>query len=213
MKNEDGEFDSHGWVKLAYRFSTETLDDIATLKPHLGRGQRLTDMQALQRKLPASFKAELESYGFLPIPNRAVGFIKTKDKNWSLPWHQDRVIAMPSKQNLAAYSNWSRKSGIWHCEPLVQVLRNMAFAYIAFDDMPHGRGGLELAEGTHLDGIIENIEIDDIVKNKTITKPNLMRGDVLLISALTLHRSATLSGSDVRRALRLDFERRNHDYT
>lgn len=143
--------------------------------------------------------------GFNPTPVRAVVFEKSHSQNWALPWHQDRVIIMSDRTDDAAYSNWSKKDGVWHCEPPISKLQNMAFAYIALDSVAAGAGGLELAEGTHRHGRVAAFDIDDCIANATIATPSLKAGDALLIHALTLHRSVSLNNSLRRRALRLDF--------
>lgn len=110
-----------GWTRLPYQFSVPVLDRLTALNIHEGRGRRLSDMVRLHELLPQAFKNELRRLDFNPVPNRAVGFVKSKDKNWSLPWHQDRVIAMPRKLDSPAYENWSQKSGVWHCEPKTET--------------------------------------------------------------------------------------------
>jgi len=207
MKNGGGDLNIKGWARLPFRFSAAELDKLSKLGPHIGRGQRLTDMQALAKALPEGFRDCIADLGFQTRPNRAIGFVKSKDSNWSLPWHQDRVIAMPEKIDDPQYSNWTRKSGIWHCEPSAKLLRHMAFAYIAFDSVGTGQGGLEIAEGTHRFEKIDAKNIASHIHGSNIARPNLERGEVLLISALTLHRSAVLSEHKERRALRLDFDR------
>lgn len=207
MKSAGGDLGLKGWTRLPVKFKARELEQLSKLGPHIGRGQRLTHMQALANALPEGFRDCVASLGFQTRPNRAIGFVKSKETNWSLPWHQDRVIAMPEKIDDPQYSNWTCKSGIWHCEPSAKLLRHMAFAYIAFDSVGAGQGGLEIAEGTHRFGKIDAKNIASHIHGSNIARPNLERGEVLLISALTLHRSAVLSEHKERRALRLDFDR------
>ena len=111
-----------GWTRLSYQFDADKLKALSDLRPHIDRGQRLADMAVLASRLPESFKSELSQMGFNPAPLRAVGFNKSSDENWSLPWHQDRIVAMPRKDPDPRFKNWSRKSGIWHCEPPPDML-------------------------------------------------------------------------------------------
>jgi ectoine hydroxylase-related dioxygenase (phytanoyl-CoA dioxygenase family) len=143
--------------------------------------------------------------GFDPTPIRAVFFEKSSSLNWSLPWHQDRVVIMSDRTDDPTYSNWSKKEGFWHCEPPISTLKEMAFAYIALDSIASGSGGLELAEGTHNHGRITAPDINNCIANTNIATPTLKTGDVLFVQALTLHRSVSLKGAQRRRALRLDF--------
>ncbi|MEP3655859.1 MAG: phytanoyl-CoA dioxygenase family protein [Litorimonas sp.] len=162
-------------------------------------------MIELSNTLPDGFKKSLAEFGFNASPLRAVGFNKSSDSNWSLPWHQDRVIAVPHKTDAPEFKNWSRKSGVWHCEPPAFVLAQIAFAYIVFDDVKDGMGGLELAERSHRHGIVPEKNIAKFVNLSKIVCPSMVTGDVLLVSAMTLHRSALIKTDMRRRALRVDF--------
>ena len=103
------------------------------------------------------------------------------------------------------FKNWSRKSGIWHYEPSPSVLAQMAFTYIAFDKVSDGQGGLELAESTHKFGTICSNNIDSYIEGTKTVCPNIQAGEVLIISAMTLHRSTPMKMSGTRRTLRIDF--------
>lgn len=194
-----------GWTRLSYQFSEQDLGGLSSLNIHEGRGRRLPNMPELDTVLPDGFKDSLRNLGFDTMPNRAVGFVKSKDHNWSLPWHQDRVVAMSEKSDNPAYKNWSRKSGVWHCEPETKILQDMAFAYIAFDSLDESSGGLQIAEATHLSGKIPEHDIKSSVDSANCVLLTMARGDILLISALTLHRSAPTQEPVFRRTFRMDF--------
>jgi hypothetical protein len=204
-KVNGADLNREGWTRLPFQFSEQELDRLSSLDIHEGRGQRLSNMQLLHETLPTEFKVELGKRDFNTLPNRAVGFVKAKDNNWSLPWHQDRIVAMSQKFDADAYENWTRKSGVWHCEPNTEILRNMAFAYVAFDQLDATSGGLQIAEGTHHHGKIAKSDIESSVETANIVLPEMQRGEVLLISALTLHRSAPTLLPERRRTLRVDF--------
>ncbi len=205
MKHFAGDLVHNGWMRLPFQFSSNELDTLSELDPHIGRGQRLLDMQAVTEALPLKFKNCLQHFGFIPTPNRAIGFAKSQKANWSLPWHQDRVIAMSKRNEDPVFTNWTCKSGLWHCEPTEEILQKMAFAYIAFDDIKDGMGRLELAEGSHKFGKITEADIPLRLHSSTLVKPDMSPGDVIIISALTLHRSAVMTGIGRRRTLRLDY--------
>ena len=205
MMADGDRFQKKGWMRLPFQFDAVELQALSTLNPHIGRGQRLTNMSDMAAKLPSGFKVALSEFGFDPTPLRAVGFNKSIKSNWSLPWHQDRVIAIAEKTANPNFKNWSRKSGIWHCEPKPAILAQMAFAYIAFDDIDAGMGGLELAEGTHKFGTICSNNIDSYIEGTKTVCPNIQAGEVLIISAMTLHRSTPMKMSGTRRTLRIDF--------
>ena len=50
-------------------------------------------------------------------PVRAILFDKTARTNWSLAWHQDRVIAVQRRMDVEGFGPWSRKHGALHVAP------------------------------------------------------------------------------------------------
>ncbi len=135
-------YTQRGWARLAFQFDHIALATLSSFDPHVGNGQRLSELDAIHDVLPSAFKTELEAFGYNARPKRAVGFTKTREQNWSLPWHQDRVIVMTERSDDPAFTHWTRKSGLWHCEPPASVLKNMGFPYIAFDSVEAGEGGI-----------------------------------------------------------------------
>ena len=198
-------FAVNGWTKLTTQLSgpdvAKLIDDVSAAQG----SRRLQNMTALERHLTPELKTELRSHGLRPTPIRGVSFIKTKAENWSLPWHQDRVVAMAKRHSDAGYTNWSSKSGIWHCEPPLDQLEKIAFLYIALDTVTARSGGIELARGSHHLGKIQAADIAKAVQGTKCDAPLLSTGESLLVSALTLHRSRANQTENPRRAIRLDF--------
>jgi phytanoyl-CoA dioxygenase PhyH len=138
-------------------------------------------------------------------PVRVVAFEKTEQSNWSLPWHQDRVIAVREKHEVAGFSTWSRKGDVWHCEPPLPYLDRMMFARLHIDAANETNGGLELALGTHKLGRVSAAEAHSRAQQAICEMCVAEAGDVLLAKALTLHRSQSSSVTRQRRAIRIDF--------
>lgn len=201
-KMPDNGLSQRGWLQLPVRLKVDELDSLWDHLSVNGAGHRIKNPEALS--LPTSLKDALTHFRYEPVVRRAVAFDKSSDANWSLPWHQDRVIVRANRTNDPTLTNWTRKDGLWHCEPEEAVLRRIAFAYIALDAVARGSGGLELAEQTHRFGRIEAADIEARVSDANLVAPGLEPDDVLLVEALTLHRSQLLSGTSRRRALRLD---------
>lgn len=209
MNDREGSLSEKGWMKLRFQFSEKELAHLERLNPFDGRGRRLSNMDALNQSLPHGFLNTLAATGFSPTALRAVGFNKSPELNWSLPWHQDRVIAMADRIDDPSLTNWTQKDGTWHCEPSVDILKNMAFAYIAFDAVTPRSGGLELSEGTHNLGKVRQTNTEKVVDLHPNVAPTLARGECLLIFALTLHRSSRNETLSPRRALRIDIKKQN----
>jgi ectoine hydroxylase-related dioxygenase (phytanoyl-CoA dioxygenase family) len=136
---------------------------------------------------------------------RAVIFNKSKSENWYIPWHQDRVIAVKQKQDLDGYSSWTDKAGTWHVEPPIEMLEKMFFARIHLDDTDERNGCLEVALRTHELGKIRAEDVGEVVAHAPVEMCRANRGDVLLVKALTLHRSQKAKADTDRRTLRIDY--------
>ena len=136
---------------------------------------------------------------------RLVAFDKSTQTNWALPWHQDRVIAIEDALSAPGFSNLSKKSGIWHCEPPVSLLKTMIFARVHFSRNDAETGAMEISLGSHKFGKVSASEIDAVVRQLPTETCTAERGDVLFVKALTLHRSSASSSMQSRAALRVDF--------
>jgi Phytanoyl-CoA dioxygenase (PhyH) len=141
------------------------------------------------------------------IPVRVVAFNKSETENWALPWHQDRVIAVKERVEVPGYSNWTRKAGVWHVEPPIELLERMIFARVHLDAATPDNGALELALGTHALGRVADADVARRVTDNG-QDPELClanRGDILFAAALTLHRSRASRSAAARRAARIDY--------
>jgi len=138
-------------------------------------------------------------------PVRIVAFNKTAEGNWGVPWHQDRVIAVRQRHDIASCKNWSKKAGVWHCEPPVSILSEMLFVRIHLDDQGEENGAMEIALGSHKAGVQSAEEIARSISGYKTEICEASRGDVLVLKMLLLHRSRPSSLRTSRRALRVDY--------
>lgn len=138
-------------------------------------------------------------------PVRVVFFNKRQDNNWTLPWHQDRVIALRERVETPGFANWTNKAGVWHAEPPIELLERMIFARIHLDGADEDNGCLQLALGTHRRGKIAAADAESIANAAPIESCTAKRGDVLFAKALILHRSSPSRSGASRRALRIDY--------
>ena len=138
-------------------------------------------------------------------PVRVVAFNKTEASNWTLPWHQDRVVALRERIETPDFSNWTKKSGIWHAEPPIELLERMIFARIHLDPSDAENGCLQVALGTHSRGKIAAADADAVAGAASIEDCVAERGDVLFAKALILHRSSPSRTNAGRRAVRIDY--------
>jgi hypothetical protein len=138
-------------------------------------------------------------------PVRIIAFNKTDVSNWTLPWHQDRVVALRERVETPGFTNWTNKSGIWHAEPPIELLERMVFARIHLDPADTRNGCLQLALGTHSRGKVAAGDAEAIAHAAPIEDCVAERGDVLFAKALILHRSSPSRVRGGRRAIRVDY--------
>ena len=136
---------------------------------------------------------------------RALIFDKNNDVNWALPWHQDRVVAVKDRYDIKGFGAWTKKAGVWHAEPPIDILENMVFIRIHLDDCSAHEGALELTLGSHKYGRIRSEDAAVIAQKSPTEICAAQRGDVLIVKALVLHRSRKSLSPRRRRALRVDY--------
>lgn len=138
-------------------------------------------------------------------PTRAVAFNKTPEANWGVPWHQDRIIAVKARHDIAGYTNWSAKQGQWHCEPPLALLQNMLFVRLHLDPCDASTGAMEIALGSHVEGAVVATQAEATANRYPLELCTARRGDVLILNMLTLHRSLPATIATTRRTLRVDY--------
>lgn len=138
-------------------------------------------------------------------PVRCVIFSKTEQANWAVPWHQDRVIAVKDRASIPDYGNWSRKAGLWHCEPPIELLQHMLFVRVHLDDAGPQSGAMQIALGSHRAGAIAAAKCEEVAAEHETETCTAKRGDVLVLNMLLLHRSLPSQTSAPRRVLRVDY--------
>ena len=202
------EFETLGRVWFRNLIPAQAVADLAHLcdagdRPglRLGLGDELRSRLSAQSKALANFHVD-------PNPVRLVSFNKSPAANWSVPWHQDRVIAVAERRMTDGYANWVPKEGFWHCEPPLDILKGMIFVRIHFDDCDKSNGAMELALRSHSNGLVDARRAREIAEASEIETCEAKAGDVLIAKALILHRSATANVATTRRALRIDYANR-----
>ncbi|MEM6901121.1 MAG: phytanoyl-CoA dioxygenase family protein [Pseudomonadota bacterium] len=202
------EFESSGRVWLRNAVSEEDLklfDDASTVSTKAG--QRLEVSKRLKAALSedSSLIRAVRRLSPNVVPVRVIAFNKSESANWGVPWHQDRVIAVSEKAEIAGYNNWTMKSGTWHCEPPLSILDGMLFVRIHLDDNDQSNGAMEIAVGSHSNGFVPSAEADSVAKTFPIETCEAKRGDVLILKMLTLHSSKPAQIQTGRRVFRIDF--------
>ena len=202
------EFDATGRIWFRTAISPEDLDTFDQIAKHPARaGARVKASTALHDVLRSNGSLMQTIAALEPNskPVRVVAFNKTQQTNWGVPWHQDRVIAVAEKHDADGFENWTNKSGVWHCEPPLQVLESMLFVRIHLDDTDEKNGAMQIAAGSHTEGFVTSIDAEKVARNYPIETCTAKRGDVLVLHMLTLHGSKPSVAETNRRVFRVDF--------
>jgi hypothetical protein len=171
-------------------------------------GVRLFGLEAIKPVLDAKGQlgrlAAAEMSG-QPRPVRAILFDKTAETNWSLGWHQDRVIAVRRRIDVAGFGPWSRKHGVLHVAPPFDVLARMLTLRLHLDATSADNAPLLIAPGSHRLGRIPEREILAIVERCGVAACLADAGDVWLYATPILHASETAFRPARRRVLQVDY--------
>jgi Phytanoyl-CoA dioxygenase (PhyH) len=138
-------------------------------------------------------------------PVRILFFDKTPDSNWSVPWHQDRTIAVKQRYDVPGFGPWSVKNGVAHVEPPVEILESMLTLRLFVDDCGVENGPLEVARGSHRVGRIAADQVKEAAAGCEIFIGIGRAGDVLAMKLLAIHRSKRSAAADHRRVLHIDY--------
>jgi hypothetical protein len=147
----------------------------------------------------------LTVFGEQLAPVRIVAFNKTVETNWAVSWHQDRVIAVAERHDVPGYGSWTKKGGVWHCEPPQEVLDRMYFVRVHLDDCGPDDGAMRIAVGSHRLGPIPEADARRVAEELPQEDCGGARGDVLVLKMLTLHGSSASKTTRPRRVLRIDY--------
>ncbi|WP_425994728.1 phytanoyl-CoA dioxygenase family protein [Caulobacter sp. DWR1-3-2b1] len=140
-----------------------------------------------------------------PRAVRAILFDKTPSTNWSLAWHQDRVIAVQDRIEVAGFGPWSRKHGALHVAPPFEVLSRMITLRVHLDPVPETNAPLLIAPGSHRRGRIAEHDVLAVVGECGVVSCLAAAGDAWLYATPILHASEAAAIPAHRRILQVDF--------
>lgn len=142
-------------------------------------------------------------------PVRLASFYKTQETNWSVSWHQDRIIAVKNRADCEDYSNWTAQKDYFHCVAPLSTLSHMLFIRVHFDENAAENGAMQLALGSHRHGVVSAENCATIASQCETEICAAQAGDVLIVHGLMLHRSLSSQSSQSRHVLRVDYAKRD----
>lgn len=137
-------------------------------------------------------------------PVRAVLFDKSPRRNWAVPWHQDRTIAVKQRVDVDGFGPWSTKDEVIHVEPPFDLLADMLTLRLHLDDCDSMNAPLRVALGSHRSRVpaaaaaahAQALESFDCLAE---------RGDIWVYATPLLHCSDRAAVPSRRRVFQIDF--------
>ncbi len=145
---------------------------------------------------------ETVSPGLIAI--RAILFDKTGSANWTVPWHQDRSIAVREKLDVPGFGPWSTKAGVIHVQPPMEILQQMITFRIHLDSCGRENGPLRVIAGMH-QRILDPTEIEQATAKLAEQICSTAAGGLLIMRPLTLHASSPAAMPSHRRVIHIEF--------
>ncbi len=136
---------------------------------------------------------------------RAIFFDKTPDANWKVPWHQDLTIAVKEKHAAVGFSVWTRKAGIQHVQPPVEILEKMITLRFHIDDADETNGALKIIPKSHKNGRLDAEEIKYRREANETRLCSVKKGDCFIMRPLILHSSSAGTAPKNRRVIHFEF--------
>lgn len=135
---------------------------------------------------------------------RALFFDKVPDANWSLSWHQDKVIAVKARRDVPGFVAWTRKAGVWQVQPPAEVLARMVAIRVHLDDCGPDNGPLRVLPGSHRLGWLDD-DLDQWKRRVAEVVCTVRCGGIVAICPLTIHASAASRMAGNRRVIHIEY--------
>lgn len=194
------------------RVELAALDQVLADQPRDVAGVRLFGVDSLMSFLDAAGpigSLAAQRLGAAARPVRAILFDKTPSANWSLAWHQDRVVAVRERKDVEGFGPWTRKHGALHVAPPFPVLSRMLTFRVHLDPVPETNAPLLVAPGSHRLGRVAEAEIPTVVRECGVAACLAEAGDVWTYATPILHASERASIANRRRVLQVDYSADN----
>ena len=137
-------------------------------------------------------------------PVRAIAFDKTAGRNWMVPWHQDRTIAVDRRDERAGVRCWTVKNGVDHCEPPVGLLERMVTLRWHLDAVGPEDGCIRVLPGSHRAGRLNAAQIKELLSEVPAVDVPVPAGSVFVMSPLLVHSSRKRVTEGRRRVLHVE---------
>ena len=111
-------------------------------------------------------------------------FEKSLGTNWLVSVHQDLSIPVRARVVHPGLAAWSKKEGVWHVRPPVEVLSALVAVRLHLDACGVDDGALRVVVGSHAKGVLAPAEAVRIRDESAETLCLADAGDVLIMKPL-----------------------------
>jgi hypothetical protein len=136
---------------------------------------------------------------------RGLFFDKTAEANWHVPWHQDVVLAVAERHDIAGWGPWTVKAGVPHVEAPADLLARMVTLRLHLDDCDEDNGPLRVLPGSQDLGRLRNDDIKGLREKMPACVCLAPAGAALAMRPLLVHASSPARSPRHRRVLHLEF--------
>ena len=204
----------HGVELMSGLISDALIQDVISEVNTLNASMPKYGIRNAEKKLPSILKIVNSTIlidearkilGAEPKLVRAIFFDKTTEKNWLVPWHQDKTVTVNKKFNLEGWQPWTLKDDVIHVQPPVEVLNKMVTFRLHLDPTNDENGCLKIIPSSHRQGILKQQQIDEVVlKGKPVLCVADV-GDTVIMRPHILHSSSKALLPQHRRIVHLEF--------
>ena len=207
------DFESAGFVRAQITLSPFQCDHITSSLPAVPPGVRggLRDLATHPTVLQLLHSKQLGAYLWSVVGRDLVAVKATLlDQGGTealkrTAWHQDRLIAVRERLDVAGYSSWVSRAGLLEVEPPSSVLEQMLIVSIYLDDSREEDGALRVLPGSHQHGKLDEGEIQSHLAAGIPTEVHVARGTFLLLRPLVLRSSPVSKARGHARVLQIEF--------
>ena len=100
------------------------------------------------------------------IPFRATLFDKSRQANWLVTWHQDTALPLELRIDSKDWGPWSIKAGFHYAHAPAWALSRILALRIHLDASTDENGPLRVIPGSHMEGVLSDDQILEIVKSR-----------------------------------------------
>ncbi len=190
MNTDISTFDSNGYVLIEEILSDQIIAEIEQhieAIPNGGAGTRNLLSTQWCKKLAQTIAKHPQISVLLPesaVAVQCTWFIKSLNRNWLVPLHQDYVIPVKERFSDPGWSMWSVKEGVHYARPPDEILATMVAVRVHLEANTLKNGPLQVVPGSH-----RNSEAQQASRITCL----VAKGGALVMKPLTFHASSKIT--------------------